>query len=63
MIFFKYMSYYTNIYDCQIDIIISLNKMIDRTKIYDDDYISSFIRNEINITIYNKLFQIFSKFR
>ena len=37
--------------------------MIDRTKIYDDDYISSFIRNEINITIYNKLFQIFSKFR
>ena len=57
------MSYYTNIYDCQIDIIISLNKMIDRTKIYDDDYISSFIRNEINITIYNKLFQIFSKFR
>ena len=33
----------------------SLNNKIDRTKIHDDDYISSFIRNEINTTIYNKL--------
>lgn len=47
------MSYYTNINYCQINIIFSLNSMIDRTKINDDDYISSFIdynyiRNEIN---------------
>jgi hypothetical protein len=49
------MSYYTNINDCQMDIIFSLNNKIDRTKIHDDDYITSFIINEINTTIYNKL--------
>lgn len=53
------MSYYTNIDDCHQDIIFSLNGKIDRTKIYDDNYISSFIDdnllNEINTTIYNKL--------
>jgi hypothetical protein len=54
------MSYYTHIDDCHQDIIYSLNKKIDRTKINnDDDYITTFINdnliNEINTTIYNKL--------
>lgn len=53
------MSYYTHTHDCQDDIIYSLNEKIDRTKINDDDYITTFINdnliNEINTTIYNKL--------
>jgi hypothetical protein len=53
------MSYYTHFDDCHQDIIYSLNEKIDRTKINDDDYITTFINdnliNEINTTIYNKL--------
>jgi hypothetical protein len=53
------MSYYTYIDDCHEDIIYSLNEKIDRTKINDDNYITTFINdnliNEINTTIYNKL--------
>ncbi len=53
------MSYYTYFDDCHQDIIYSLNEKIDRTKINDDDYITTFINdnliNEINTTIYNKL--------
>ena len=53
------MSYYTYIDDCHQDIIYSLNEKIDRTKINDDDYITTFINNnlinEINTTIYKKL--------
>ena len=53
------MSYYTYTNDCYDDIIFSLNEKIDRTKINDDDYITTFINdnliNEINTTIYNKL--------
>jgi hypothetical protein len=53
------MSYYTYVDDCHQDIIYSLNEKIDRTKINDDDYITTFINdnliNEINTTIYNKL--------
>jgi hypothetical protein len=53
------MFYYTYIDDCHQDIIYSLNEKIDRTKINDDDYITTFINNnlinEINTTIYKKL--------
>lgn len=53
------MSYYTYIDDCHQDIIYSLNEKIDRTKINDDDYVTTFINNnlinEINTTIYKKL--------
>ena len=53
------MSYYSYTHDCHQDIIYSLNEKIDRTKINDDDYITTFINNslitEINSTIYNKL--------
>jgi len=53
------MSYYTYFDDCHQDIIYSLNEKIDRTKINDDNYITTFINdnliNEINTTIYNKL--------
>jgi hypothetical protein len=53
------MSYYTYLDDCHQDIIYSLNEKIDRTKINDDDYITTFINNnlinEINTTIYKKL--------
>jgi hypothetical protein len=53
------MSYYTYVDDCHQDIIYSLNEKIDRTKINDDDYITTFINdnliNEINTTVYNKL--------
>jgi hypothetical protein len=50
------MSYYTHFDDCHQDIIYSFNEKIDRTKINDDDYITTFINeNEINTTIYNKL--------
>jgi len=53
------MSYYTYTNHCHQDIIYSLNEKIDRTKINDDDYITTFINdnliNEINTTIYNKL--------
>jgi len=38
------MSYYTYIDDCHEDIIYSLNEKIDRTKINDDDYITTFIK-------------------
>jgi hypothetical protein len=53
------MSYYKYVDDCHQDIIYSLNEKIDRTKINDDDYITTFINNnlinEINTTIYKKL--------
>lgn len=53
------MSYYNYPHDCHLDIIYSLNEKIDRTKINDDDYITTFINNslinEINTTIYNNL--------
>lgn len=53
------MSYYTYIDDCHQDIIYSLYENIDKTKINDDDYITTFINDslitEINTTIYNKL--------
>ena len=53
------MSYYNYTQDCHQDIIYSLNEKIDRTKINDDDYITTFINDslitEINTTIYNKL--------
>ena len=53
------MSYYNYTHDCHQDIIYSLYEKIDRTKINDDDYITTFINNslitEINSTIYNKL--------
>ena len=53
------MSYYTYMDDCHQDIIYSLYEKIDKTKINDDNYITTFINNslitEINSTIYNKL--------
>jgi TRAP-type uncharacterized transport system substrate-binding protein len=53
------MSYYTHFDDCHQDIIDSLNEKIDRTKINNKNYITTFINdnliNEINTTIYNKL--------
>ena len=38
------MSYYTYTDDCHQDIIYSFNEKIDRTKINDDDYITTFIK-------------------
>ena len=38
------MSYYNYTQDCHQDIIYSLNEKIDRTKINDDDYITTFIK-------------------
>jgi hypothetical protein len=41
------MSYYTYTNDCYDDIIFSLNEKIDRTKINDDDYITTFINDNL----------------
>ena len=50
---------YCYIVDCYQDIIYSLFEKIDKTKINDDNYITTFINynllKEINTTIYNKL--------
>ena len=59
------MSYYNYTHDCHQDIIYSLYEKIDKTKINDDDYITTFINNslitEINSTIYNKLLSFTSE--